>query len=101
MAVPSHFPPHPLDSVLHEPLYECLHREMGIKWAKLGLEVRLADETLEFPHTDRFSLLGQGLVKANGGDEMFNLLIHMLYRWASGMKSPFPAPSQSLLGHTV
>lgn len=35
---------------------------MGIKWAKLRLEVRLADATLECLHTDRFSLLGQSLI---------------------------------------
>ncbi len=76
---------------------------MGIKWAKLGLEVRLANETLECPHTDRFSLLGQSLIKACEvdlflGGEMFNLLVHMLYRWASGMKSPFPVPSSEPSG---
>lgn len=77
---------------------------MGIKWAKLGFEVRLADETLECPHTDRFSLLGQSLIKAAKVDlfflvgGLFNLLVHMLYRWASGMKSPFPVSSSEPSG---
>lgn len=56
-------------------------------------------------HTDRFSLLGQSLIRVREVNlfffflgEMFNLLVHMLYRWASGMKSPFPVPSSEPSG---
>ena len=58
-------PPHPtLFCLSLSLLCECLHSEMGTEWAKLGLEVRLADETLECSRTDRFSLLGKSFIKA-------------------------------------
>lgn len=111
LAISSHFPrppPPTLFCLSPSLLCGCLHSEMGTEWAKLGLEVRLADETLECSLTDRFSLLGQSLIKACKVDlfflrgEMFNLFVHMLYRWASGMKSPFPVassePSGTILG---
>ena len=33
-----------------------------------------------------------------GGGAVFNLPVHMLYRWASGMKSPFPVPHSEPCG---
>lgn len=101
LAISSHFPPPP-------PHLFCLSTShfMNVcvaRWAKPGLEVRLADETFECSDTGGVSLLGQSLINACELDlvlgEMFNILVHMLYRWASCMKNPFPVPSSESSGN--
>lgn len=77
---------------------------MGIKWAKLAWEVRLADEPLQCPHTNRFSLLGQSLIKRKCILFGVKCSIPLSIYFTDGhvaWKAHFLFLSQSLLGHSV
>ena len=82
---------------------------MGTEWAKLGLEVRLADETLECSRTDRFSLLGQSWLRPQKWIFFFFFFCGVKCSISSSIcfidghlawKAHFLLPPQSLLGQS-